>query len=143
MEALRGEVQREGARRKLAEENAGLYARLVFCCLHEALTLSPSQEEGSQADIEAAFEYAAAGKGRAFVDLLSSARVDLSMMGAENAQFQADWQTYREMRQEIDGLLLILTGDKGAKQVADGQAGLDPLLREVIDRQWRDKQQRI
>jgi len=151
-EALRSETQREGDLRQLADENAGLYARLVFCCLHEALNPSPltpdsldfarlQRSSGRREHVEAAFEYAAAGKGRAFVDQLSSLRVDLSQVGQEDSEFRADWQRYREMRQEIDGLLLVLTGDKAAKRVASGQAGLEGLPREVIYRQLRDKQQ--
>ncbi len=92
-ETLRGEMQRQGTRRELALNNADLYARLVFCCLHDA-----------NADEKAAFEYAAAGKGRAFVDLLASTRFNLSEMAAKDEAFAKDWQPYQEIRQEIDNL---------------------------------------
>ena len=35
VEALRGEIIREETKRELAEKNADLYARLVYCCLHD------------------------------------------------------------------------------------------------------------
>ncbi|MGB0384149.1 MAG: CHAT domain-containing protein [Ardenticatenaceae bacterium] len=104
VEALRGEVVREKAKRDLAEENADLYARLVFCCLRER-------------DAAAAFKYAVAGKGRAFVDMLATARFDLSAVGAEGAELAADLQQYRERRKQIDNLLVQLADDKGRSSI--------------------------
>ena len=92
MEALRGEVQRYAAKQTLSEENADLFARLVSCCL----------KEGDEA---AAFEYATAGKGRAFVDLLATARVDLSAANANDPALADDLIVARELRQQIDNLL--------------------------------------
>jgi len=96
IEALRGEASRESARRRLAEENANLYARLVHCCLVEG-------------DEEAAFTYAAAAKGRAFVDLLSSTRIDLSATGADDPALAADLHRAEVLRRQIDDLLARLT----------------------------------
>jgi tetratricopeptide (TPR) repeat protein len=98
VEALRGEVQRDIAKRSLSEENADLYARLVSCCL----------KEGDEA---AAFAYATAGKGRAFVDLLATARFDLSAASANDPTLAEDLRIARDLRQQIDNLLALLTGE--------------------------------
>jgi tetratricopeptide (TPR) repeat protein len=98
VEALRGEVQRDIAKRALADENADLYARLVSCCLREN-------------DEAAAFEYAVAGKGRAFVDLLATARFELSASSVNDPALKEDLQIARKLRQQIDKLLVTLTGD--------------------------------
>ena len=100
VEALRGEIQREVAKRALAQENADLYARLVSCCLHEG-------DEG------AAFQYAVAGKGRAFIDLLATGHLDLSALGATNPDLANDLHTARVLRQQIDNLLALLTDGSG------------------------------
>jgi len=139
VEALRGEVAREGARRKLAEENADLYAHLVFCCLHEADT-SDSTEKGEH--IEAAFEYTTAGKGRAFVDMLASARFDLFAAEADDPALAADLQAYREWRQQIDNLRTRLTGrDTGIgmneQQRKQEWEVLSNLQRQELER-WED-----
>jgi CHAT domain-containing protein len=98
VEALRGEAQRDVAKRSLSEENADLYARLVSCCL----------KGGDEA---AAFAYATAGKGRAFVDLLTTARFDLSAASANDRALAEDLQRAQELRQQIDNLLATLTGE--------------------------------
>jgi hypothetical protein len=98
VEALRGEMQRDIAKRSLADENADLYARLVSCCLREN-------------DQAAAFEYAVAGKGHAFVDLLATARFDLSAISINDLALKEDLQIARKLRQQIDNLLMTLTGE--------------------------------
>ena len=62
----------KGTREGFSTKNAKIYSRLVFCCLKEN-------------DTNAALEYAAAGKGRAFVDMLGSARPDLNNILVENS----------------------------------------------------------
>lgn len=125
VESLRGEAQREAARRALADENADLYARLVYCCLVER-------------DETAAFEYAAAGKGRAFVDLLATARVDLSAAGADDPALAEDLRRARELRQQIDALLAVLTGASGpsatdsSRSSGAGPQARTPLPPEVL-----------
>jgi hypothetical protein len=91
VEALRGETQRDSAKRDLAEQNTDLYARLVHCCLL-----------GS--DVKAAFEYAVAGKGRAFVDLLVTTRFDLSAAGADDPELAEDLREIRKLSQQIGNL---------------------------------------
>ena len=51
-----------------------------------------------------------------FVAQLSRLRVDLSQVGQENEAFAADRAHYRQIGQEIDKLLLELTGEKQAKR---------------------------
>ena len=97
VEALRGEIVREATKRELAEENADLYARLVYCCLHDG-------------DEAAAFEYTVAGKGRVFVDLLVSASFDFASLGAQVPGLAADWAIVRQLRQKIDSLQVKLSG---------------------------------
>jgi tetratricopeptide (TPR) repeat protein len=109
VEALRGEVQRDIAKRSLSEENADLYARLVSCCL----------KEGDEA---AAFAYATAGKGRAFVDLLATARFDLSAASAKDSALAHDLSKARELRQQIDTLLATLTGESGLSMAGPSPA---------------------
>jgi hypothetical protein len=101
VEVLRGEVQHNFATRTLDEENADLYARLVFCCLDGGEKVS-------------AFTYAIAGKGRAFVDLLATARFDLSATNANDSALANDLAKVRELRQQIDNLLATLTGESGS-----------------------------
>ena len=98
IESLRGEIHREAAKRELSKVNADLYARLVFSCLHEG-------------DEEAAFEYAIAGKGRAFVDTLASARFDLYAAGTSNPELAQDLKKARQLHQQIDNLLDRLTSN--------------------------------
>ena len=108
VEALRSELQREGAKRELAEQNAVLYARLVHCCLIED-------------DEETAFEYAVAGKGRAFVDILATARFDLFAAGEDDPQLAEDLRQARELRQQIDNLLARRGGEDGISPDDDGE----------------------
>ncbi len=134
VEALRGEVQREEARRELAKGNANLYARLVHCCLIEG-------------DEEAAFHYAVAGKGRAFVDMLATARLDLSAAGADDPQLAGDLRHARKLRQQIDNLLAQLNREGGVSLEEDGeergailvqmQVELDALQKQE-DNHWRE-----
>lgn len=105
VEALRGETTREEGRKRLAKENAEIYARLVFCCLH-------------QGDTEMAFEYAAAAKGRAFIDILSSTRVDLLAAGVDDPELATELSQARKLRASIDALITrLLESDNG--QAAD------------------------
>ena len=109
VESLRGEIQRDATKRSLADENADLYARLVSCCLKER-------------DEAAAFEYVVTGKGRAFVDLLATARFDLSAASASNSTLADDLYKARELRQQVDNLLAILTGESGLSQAGSSPA---------------------
>ncbi len=101
VEALRGEVQRDVAKRSVAKENADLYVRLVSCYLREE-------------DADAAFARVVAGKGRAFVDLLATARLDLSAASVNDPALADDLRKARELRQQIDALLATLTGESGS-----------------------------
>lgn len=98
VEALRGEVSREAARRALAAAHSDLYARLVACCLW-------------QGDALAAFEYATAAKGRAFVDALAGIRLDLERAGAGDPELRAGLDRARALRDQVDALLALLTGE--------------------------------
>ena len=119
VEALRGEVVREAAKRELAEENANLYARLVYCCLHEG-------------DEVAAFKYAAAGKGRAFADLLATAHFDLSAAAANDPAFAADWEKYRELGEQIDNLQAQLMSNRGIAVDDQGSEGAKGVSKKVL-----------
>ena len=120
VEALRGEVRRDAAKRTLSEENADLYARLVSCCL----------KEGDEA---AAFAYAAAGKGRAFVDLLATARFDLSAASANNPALADYLHRAQELRQRIDNLLAILTGESGSSMSGSSPVGNQASIQSSLD----------
>ena len=127
VEALRGEVLREGAKKKLASENADLYARLVFCCLYEG-------------DKEAAFQYTTAGKGRAFVDTLASGGFNILSAIKSNPTLANDplLQQYRLLIQEIDNLRLTLNSDHVS---ADDKKRLRPELEGHLseyERLWED-----
>ncbi|MDX6380977.1 MAG: hypothetical protein QOI57_2001 [Rubrobacteraceae bacterium] len=113
VEALRSEIQREGARRDLAEQNAALYARLVHCCL-------------LRDDEEAAFKYAVAGKGRAFVDMLATARFNLSAAGADDPELAEDLRKAQKLRQQIDNLWAQLRGE-GGLSTPDGTERRSPV----------------
>jgi CHAT domain-containing protein len=66
-----------------------------------------------QGDTEAAFEYAAAGKGRAFVDLLASAevRLDPATLGADDPELAHQLQQANELSQKIDILKMCFFRD--------------------------------
>ncbi len=98
VEALRGEASREGAKRALSLENAALYARLVACCLRTD-------------DVSGAFTYATAGKGRAFVDLLASARFDLNAGAVADPALSGDLVKVRALQRQADALRMRLTGE--------------------------------
>jgi len=98
VETLRGEAQRDLAKRSLAERTADLYARLVSCCIKEG-------------DETTALLYAAAGKGRAFVDLLATARLDLTAASVSDPELAADLLQAQNLRRQIDNLLAPLTGE--------------------------------
>ena len=95
VEVMRGEAKREEGRRRLAEENADLYARLVHCCLMVG-------------DEKSAFEYATAGKGRTFVDLLGSVQIDLEGLPEHLTQKVAQ---ARQLKVQGDALLGQLLGE--------------------------------
>jgi tetratricopeptide (TPR) repeat protein len=106
VEMMHSEAHREEARRVLAEENADLYAHLVACCLL-----------GN--DIDTAFEYAAAAKGRAFIDMLAKAQIDLSQAGNEDPQLADFLERARSLGERIDALRFILS-DKTSGSGTDG-----------------------
>jgi tetratricopeptide (TPR) repeat protein len=91
IEYLRGDILLESAKRSTSKNNTVLYMRLITCCLHEQ-------------DIDAAFMYTEAGKGRAFVDMLSSARIDIKALEAENWTLAQELRAARELRRQIDTL---------------------------------------
>ena len=93
---MRGEAIRVDTRERLAEENAEIYARLVYCCM-------------AVGDEASAFKYATAGKGRAFVDLLSSAQIDLS--NVPDKALQEKVAQARELKARLDGLIGPLLGE--------------------------------
>jgi tetratricopeptide (TPR) repeat protein len=124
VEALRGEITREGAKRNLAEENADLYARLVHCCLLDD-------------DEEAAFKYAAAGKGRAFVDLLATARFDFSTAGADYPKLAEDLREIRDLNQQIGNLLARPSTNNGPS----GPSSIPAAHREKMRIELRARQQ--
>jgi hypothetical protein len=66
-----------------------LYETLVTCCLLDG-------------DDESAFRYAAAAKGRSFVDALMASRVDLATLHEDHPALGADLQPYLRLRAEID-----------------------------------------
>jgi CHAT domain-containing protein/tetratricopeptide (TPR) repeat protein len=122
IEALRGEMRRDIAKRSLAGENADLYARLVSCCLAEK-------------DEAAAFKYAVAGKGRAFVDLLASARFDLFAASISDPNLAEDLHQARKLRQKIDALLSVFTGESSQGQTSssadDGASASEQMLAQL------------
>src|SRR5215216_415344 len=125
-EVLRAEIQREEAKRKLAEENALLYARLVHCCLHEH-------------DVDAAFEYAAAGKARALVDLLATGPFDPSDASTNYPRLTEDLRKAEELRKQISNLMTQLTnpGSRLTKSLEEMQAALRT-LQDEHDALWED-----
>jgi CHAT domain-containing protein len=61
------------------------------------------------------------------VDLLASTRFSLSAegaVGADEPALAADWEKYRQWRQEIDNLLVQLTGDQGETRGMTGMTGM-------------------
>ncbi len=129
---LRSEAPRQAAKRRLADDNANLYAHLVACCLREG-------------DVVAAFQYTVAAKGRAFADTLASTRFDLRAATLNNPELAQDVQRARELRQAIDSIHAqlssqgrITTADPGMQQQ---QRGLFDTLRRLQQQEtklWDD-----
>lgn len=115
LEELRRTTLSGQDRQKQNTLNADLYARLVRCCLM-------TNEK------ELVFEYATAGKGRAFVDLLSSAQVDLT--NVDNQNLAQKLQQSREVRGQIDGVM--------AQWLAEVSSKID---RKSLQKQLREKRQ--
>lgn len=107
LEVLRTEVTHWSSKQALATENVELYEKLVFCCLYEG-------------DIEAAFEYAMAGKGRAFVDLLATTGVDWPDVLQAEPQLAQALQEYERLRQEINAHKAAWLGAHGRSGLAGG-----------------------
>ncbi len=95
---LRSESSRESTKRNLSVTGEGIYEHLVRVCLRLK-------------DVEAAFAYAALGKGHTFTDMLASTRLDLSAATNTYPDLAADLQRARMLRREIDGLLAYLSGE--------------------------------
>ena len=75
---------REMSKQRLATENADLYARLVYCCLDKK-------------DNAAAFKYANAAKGRAFIDALNTVNFDIRAATTQNPELNKDWNEYSQV----------------------------------------------
>src|SRR5207248_299951 len=86
---VRIERTSERARLETAESNSALYAMLVACCLVEG-------------DVDAAYEYTSAAKGRTFADLLGSSRFDVSSVSPEQDELYSDLEPYISLQQRID-----------------------------------------
>jgi tetratricopeptide (TPR) repeat protein len=136
LEELHAFSMTERDRRKLSEDNAELYAHLVACFLIEG-------------DTKAALEYAAAGKGRAFVDMLASDRFDLNevLQGKRGDEpgLREDVEEEVRLRQQLDALRAQLTGEKpmdgdGQKGVSSPQKVYDQLAQVQQQEQahWRE-----
>jgi CHAT domain-containing protein/tetratricopeptide (TPR) repeat protein len=130
VEALRGEIRRDRAKRTLAEENSDLYARLVSCCLRDG-------------DEAAALQYAIAGKGRAFVDQLASVRLDLSTLGAGDPALANDLRTDHDLRQQLNAIRDILKGEidpslPEASFSPDALRAQRNALQEQVARHWKE-----
>ena len=121
---LRKEVKRHEGKQELSVENADLYAQLVACCLHD-----------DPKDVEAAFTYAVAGKGRAFVDALASPRLTPGDAAKDNPELAADWATAQQLWQELENIRARLTRDS---ESGTGQE----LTQEVIAQLNQDLEQR-
>ncbi len=98
VENIRGWLESAESKKDLAEENADLYAHLVYVCL----------ESG---DTDSAFKYTVAGKGRSFVDWLSSKQFDLSSAIESGQIDRKDLEPIYELYRQIDGLILPLIGE--------------------------------
>ena len=127
---MRGEASRESAKRSLSATGKGIYEHLVRTCLRLG-------------DVEAAFTYAAAGKGRAFTDLLASARFDLSAATNTYPDLATDLQRARTLRREIDGLLDYLSGETQVLPIGARVSpnGIENYLRELQAQEqtlWED-----
>ena len=108
IECLRGQIQQQRDKQKLAAENAELYAKLVDSCLHDG-------EEN------AAFEYAVASKGRTFVDMLASTSFNIFAAGANDAELATDLARASQLRQQIDQLLSQSANDHEGKHKSGRQ----------------------
>jgi hypothetical protein len=135
IEQLHDQELSEQDRRKLSQDNALLYAHLVSCCLIEG-------------DTAAALEYAAAGKGRAFVDMLASARFDLNeaLQGTLEEDYpglKRDVEEVQRLQQKIDRLLTTFYSEAretdGQRQTLDEQQR-DAIARQVVQRQGERQQ---
>jgi tetratricopeptide (TPR) repeat protein len=117
VERLRGFHSRDQARRDLSGEHARLYALLVACCLR-------------QEDTAAAFRFAVAGKGRAFIDLLNTTRFERSADTTKRYALAIELADARALRERIDAILVRLERATGASY--------DSLLEQVERLQYEE-----
>lgn len=121
IEALRGMVQ-EAIQVQLSTESVRLYQMLVQCFLVEG-------------DWNKAFEYAAVGKGRAFINKLAEASFDLERLKAQKSPFASKLEQARQKREQIDQLEKQLATQKSKRDDLLGRQSV--LLREEAEL-WRE-----
>lgn len=95
VEELRLQVKQVDMKREVEIINVRLYAILIHCCLE-----CQKYEE--------AFQYAASGKGRIFVDMLATSRFNVSEFSKKDKNFGDDWQSYLRLVHKIDRLQIQL-----------------------------------
>jgi CHAT domain-containing protein len=132
VEALRRETRQSSAKHTMAVENENLYAVLVAACL-------------AKGDIDSAFTYVTASKGRSFVDSLAAAKIDLFGTGSHDPGLAADLQRIRQLQEELDTIrslllserdLLLTSGPKDGERAAQ-------LMRQQQRSDLRDRLRRL
>lgn len=118
LEGLRGMVQKGTSQVAWSKQSAKLYQMLVDCYLVEE-------------DSVKAFEYAAVGKGRAFVNTLAKSRFDLSSVKSQKS-FTNKLAAVRQKRHEIQNLETQRSVDE------EGRRAQQDLLLSEEAILWRD-----
>jgi len=125
VENLRTGTQSEAVRRKTSVDNVQLSRLLVACCL-------------KLAEFSQGFEYAAAGKGRAFVDRLTNTSKDFKTILSRNSALEQAAQPYLILRQKTDDLSAQILWEeteaaKKALAIETKRKELEQLQKELSD----------
>lgn len=111
LEALRSELAADVSKREAAEKAALLYPLLIRCCL-------------AGEDLPAAYEYASAMKGRAFIETLQGLPLDSATITGQDEQYGAMLLQLRRMQERIESLRRGVLDEKQGN--GDEDAGRDP-----------------
>lgn len=92
LSTLRNDTIREESRRKLAQDNIGLYNYLIPCLI-------------KLGDYEEAASYAMSSKALSLVELIASDKSPFNQLLNESSQFKQEWEPLNKLQEELNSAL--------------------------------------
>ena len=127
-ENLRLEVQRQEARKQLAQENFDMYRHLVYVCL-------------MQKDVPAAIRYVSAAKERSLSDRINAGAGNIEKHLEKDPLLAAKWQPIVQLRQALDSLTAQLYQHPSSEESGNTERGITE--RKAIIHQIEQKRQEL